>query len=287
MGESQGFVPVTAASASQAMAARDRNAKMPELKQPLLLSGALAATGSVAGQGIGLISPIRPRPRCARAWRRARMQARAGQELALVCGKMDLAKDTLSFSGCEARRRRRRARDGKTQGRAGRVLPGPADRCKSRHAGDQHLAVCAGTAGRQRLSRRRGALRGVHRGGQAAEPGAQERRIAALARGRRGPERVQSAPAALVRALGATTRAGRQARRPWRQGLHRVAAPDHGPQGHTAIVQPASDARLSLHCRIGRPRQATARLSPDSLPSPPILRVRPDISRSSRLVGSR
>ena len=38
VGESQGFVPVTAASASQAMAARDRNAKMPELKQPLLLS---------------------------------------------------------------------------------------------------------------------------------------------------------------------------------------------------------------------------------------------------------
>ena len=29
------------------------------------------------------------------------MQARAGQELALVCGKMDLASDTLSFSGCE------------------------------------------------------------------------------------------------------------------------------------------------------------------------------------------
>ena len=46
------FVPVTAASASQAMAARDRNAKMPELKQPLLLSGALAATGSVAGRGL-------------------------------------------------------------------------------------------------------------------------------------------------------------------------------------------------------------------------------------------
>ena len=98
------------------MAARDRNAKMPELKQPLLLSGALAATGSVAGQGIGLISPIRPRPRCARAWRRARpwRASPAGQELALVCGKMDLAR-TRSASAAASRRRRRRARDGKTQ----------------------------------------------------------------------------------------------------------------------------------------------------------------------------
>ena len=104
VGESQGIVPVTAASASQAMAARDRNARMLELKQPLLLSGALAATGSVAGRASGSISPIPPRPRCARAPGAGpdpggQAQGRSGAGPGL---RQDGAgKDTLSFSGCE------------------------------------------------------------------------------------------------------------------------------------------------------------------------------------------
>ena len=52
VGESQGFVPVTAASASQAMAARDRNAKMPELKQPLLLSARWPPRAASRGRGL-------------------------------------------------------------------------------------------------------------------------------------------------------------------------------------------------------------------------------------------
>lgn len=104
VGESQGIVPVTAASASQAMAARDRNARMPELKQPLLLSGALAATGSVAGQGewFDFADTAAPKVRARLApGQTLAGKPKAGQALALVCGKMDLAKDTLSFSGCE------------------------------------------------------------------------------------------------------------------------------------------------------------------------------------------
>ena len=184
VGESQGIVPVTAASASQAMAARDRNARMPELKQPLLLSARWPPRAASRGRASGSISPIPPRPRCARAWRRARPWRASPRPVR----RWPWSAARWSWPGhaqlqrLRARRRRRRARGGKAQERLGRVLPGQADRCKGRHAGDQHLAVRAGTAGRQRLSRRPGALRGVHRGGQAAEPGAQERRIAACAR---------------------------------------------------------------------------------------------------------
>ena len=251
VGESQGIVPVTAASASQAMAARDRNARMPELKQPLLLSGALAATGSVAGRASGSISPIPPRQgararRRARPWRASPRPVRRWPWSAArwIWPRTRSASAAASPPPPSPSARRQGSRTPWPRStRASRPMQRSprwrsTSRCTRRNC--RPAAVVPAT--------RRAA--GVHRGGQAAEPGAQERRIAALARGRRGPERVQSAPTALVRALGATTRAGRQARRPWGQGLHRVPAPD-------------------------------------SLPSPPTLRVRPDISRSTRLVGSR
>ena len=102
VGESQGIVPVTAASASQAMAARDRNARMPELKQPLLLSARWPPRAASRGRASGSISPIPPRPRRAPgAGPDPGGQAQGRSALALVCGKMELASDTLSFSGCE------------------------------------------------------------------------------------------------------------------------------------------------------------------------------------------
>ena len=112
VGESQGIVPVTAASASQAMAARDRNARMPELKQPLLLSGALAATGSVAGQGEWFDFADTAAPRCARAWRRARpwrASPKAGQALAWSAARW-IWPGHAQLQRLRARRRRRRAR---------------------------------------------------------------------------------------------------------------------------------------------------------------------------------
>ena len=102
VGESQGIVPVTAASASQAMAARDRNARMPELKQPLLLSARWPPrAASRAGRVVRF-----------RRYRRAKVRARAGagpdpggqaqgRSGAGPGLRQDGAGRTLSFSGCE------------------------------------------------------------------------------------------------------------------------------------------------------------------------------------------
>ena len=86
------------------MAARDRNARMPELKQPLLLSGALAATGSVAGQGewFDFADTAAPKVRARLAPGQnpgGQAQGRSGAGPGL---RQDGAgQDTLSFSGCE------------------------------------------------------------------------------------------------------------------------------------------------------------------------------------------
>ena len=74
-----------------------------ELKQPL--SARAGRHGQRRGQGEWFDFADTAAP-AVRGWRRARpwrgKPSRAGQALALVCGKMELAKDTLSFSRAAA-----------------------------------------------------------------------------------------------------------------------------------------------------------------------------------------
>ena len=185
VGESQGIVPVTAASASQAMAARDRNARMLELKQPLLLS---ARWPPRAASRAGRVVRFR---RYRRAWcaRLAPGQTlagkpKAGQALALVCGKMELARTRSASAAASPPPPSPSAR------RQGSRTPWPRSTRASRPM--QRSPRWRSTSRCTRRNCRPAAVvpatwraAGVHRGGQAAEPGAQERRIAALARGRR------------------------------------------------------------------------------------------------------
>lgn len=103
LGESLGIQAVNAASLAQA-AAGGRGGKPPELSKPLLVSGTLASSGGNATQGRWFDFADTSAPKL-----RARLTPgmtlddapKPGQALALVCARMEQAKNVLSLTRCE------------------------------------------------------------------------------------------------------------------------------------------------------------------------------------------